>query len=92
MFGVPANGPFLPPICRGPHRSREKKARCSDHVGQIRVHRTALNKFLRDLGSGLRVQQYMSVKQEVTFRLVSVLTTVSLLTFGALVETYKLLS
>ena len=34
----------------------------------------------------------MSVKQEVTFRLVSVLTTVSLLTFGALVETYKLLS
>lgn len=34
----------------------------------------------------------MTVKQEVTLRLVSVMATVSLVTFGALVETYKLLS
>ena len=34
----------------------------------------------------------MTVKQEVTLRLVSVMTSISLLTFGALVETYKLLS
>lgn len=50
------------------------------------------SKFFRDLVGCLRVQQVMTVKQEVTLRLVSVMTSVSLLTFGALVETYKLLS
>lgn len=43
-----------------------------------------------ELNSGLRVQRLKMEKQELTLKLVSLMTAISLLTFGALVEAYKL--
>ena len=79
---VPANAGSRHP----PHRKSEFILRAA-----LLVPKYIKNK-RRDLHGCLRVLKLMTVKQEVTLRLISVMTTVSLLTFGALVETYKLLS
>lgn len=45
----------------------------------------------RDLERPLRVPRLVIEKQDLTLRLLAMMSAVSLLTFGALVETYKLL-
>jgi hypothetical protein len=44
-----------------------------------------------DLGGSSGVLRLKMEKQDLTLRIISLMTGVSLLTFGALVETYKLL-